>query len=416
MTGRRLDEGDYIDRNEIIGIVQRQPTLQNQPGAEFNYNNTGFAMLAAVVERVGGRPFPQWMEDNVFRPIGMTSTVVRAHPSHVIPGSAQGYAADTLAGWRELRDIGGATGAGGIYTTVGDLALWLANFKTGKVGAPGFLEQMTTRYVLTGGDTTSYGMGLFVDRWRSIRRFQHGGADAAHRSQLIYFPDLDGGIIVDSNDAAFNAAAIADQVAGIFFADRIPPTPAVAAPAPAAAAFDPAGFDAYAGRYELAEMPGFVLTFSRDGARLLGQATGQPQFDLTATSDTTFTIKQVAASVTFHRDAGGGVTSLTLHQNGNHPARRLDAATPPARPDLAQYAGRYYSAELEVFYEVKVDGETLVATGRHTLPVTLRHGKGETFNGNMPLAAIEFQRDGQGKVTGFRAGNGRTRDVQFGRQ
>jgi hypothetical protein len=89
----------------------------------------------------------------------------------------------------------------------------------------------------------------------------------------------------------------------------------------------------------------------------------------------------VAASVTFHRDASGAVTSLTLHQNGDHPATRLDAAPASEKPDLTRYAGRYFSAELEVFYELKVEGETLVATGRHTLPVTLRHGKGETFSG-----------------------------------
>ncbi|NJD09273.1 MAG: beta-lactamase family protein, partial [Gemmatimonadetes bacterium] len=284
MGGLRLDQGEYIDRAEIIAIVQRQPALQNQPGAEFNYNNTGFALLATIVERVGGKPFPQWLEENVFRPIGMTGTMVRASNTAVVPGSAQGYAADAAGGWREVGDIGASMGAGGIYTTVGDLALWLRNFRTGQVGAPAFLAQMTTRFVLNGGDTTGYGMGLFVDRWRGLRRYQHGGADAAHRSQLIYFPELDAGVIVDSNDAAFNAGGIADQVAAIFFADKLTPAPALA-PAnatPAAAPFDVAKFDAYAGRYELTEAPGFVLTISRAGPQLLGQATGPPQIPLTA--------------------------------------------------------------------------------------------------------------------------------------
>ena len=417
MAGRRLDEGDYIDRNEIIGIVQRQPALQNQPGAEFNYNNTGYALLSMIVERVGGKPFPQWMEENVFRPIGMTSTGVRPRTTAVLPGSAQGYAADPAGGWREVADIGGSWGAGGIYTTVGDLALWLRNFHTQQVGAPNFLQQMTTRYVLTGGDTTGYGMGLFVDRWRGLERFQHGGADAAHRSQLIYFPELDAGVIVDSNDAAFNASATADQVAGFFFADRAATPPAVAAGSPARAApFEPEKFDAYVGRYELEEMPGYVVAFMRDGTRLLTQGPGQPQIELTATSDSTFTVKGVQASVTFHRDAAGAVTSLTLHQNGNHPARRLDPASPAAKPDLTEYAGRYFSAELEAFYDLKAEGDSLVARGRHTLPVTLRYGSGESFTGAMPLVTVKFGRNAQGSVSGFRAGSGRTRDVLFIRQ
>jgi hypothetical protein len=89
--------------------------------------------------------------------------------------------------------------------------------------------------------------GPFVDRWRGLKRFHHGGADAAHRSQLVYFPDLDAGVIVESNDAAFNAAGMADQVAASFLEKEMPPAPATAPGAPAAVAFDTARFDAYVG-------------------------------------------------------------------------------------------------------------------------------------------------------------------------
>ena len=126
-------------------------------------------------------------------------------------------------------------------------------------------------------------------------------------------------------------------------------------------------------------------------------------------------MKEVMASVTFHREPEGAVTSLTLHQNGDHPARRLDTAS-TAKPDLAQYAGRYFSAELEVFYDLKAAGDSLLVSGRHTAPATLKWGSGESFNGGFPLVSVKFERDAQGKVTGFRAGNGRTRDVLFSRQ
>src|SRR5688500_1790653 len=57
LTGRRIDFGDYIDRSEVLEMLKRQPTLQNDPGAEFNYNNSGFSLLSTIVERVGGKPF-----------------------------------------------------------------------------------------------------------------------------------------------------------------------------------------------------------------------------------------------------------------------------------------------------------------------------------------------------------------------
>ena len=68
LDGRSLAEGDYIRREEIIEMVQRQPELQNDPGAEWNYNNTAFSLLATIVERVTEVKFPEWMEKNVFKP------------------------------------------------------------------------------------------------------------------------------------------------------------------------------------------------------------------------------------------------------------------------------------------------------------------------------------------------------------
>jgi CubicO group peptidase (beta-lactamase class C family) len=419
--GWRLEEADHIDREEILAVVQRQPALQNSPGAEYNYNNTGYALLAMVVERVSGEPFPEWMRDNLFEPLGMTSTMVRAHPRQVVPHSAQGYARYGDAGFREVPDIGAAMGAGGIYTTVGDLALWMRNLRTAELGGRAVMDRMTTRYVLTTGDTTNYAMGLIVTRTRGLRVIQHGGADAAHRSTFAYYPDLDAGLIVQSNHAGFDGS-IPGQIAEIFFGEHMEPRDAgqeddVVADAPVEfdpTSYDPAAFDAFVGRYELEIQPGFILTFRRDGDRLLTQATGQPEFGVTPTSDSTFALRVVPASVTFHRDETGLVTGLTLHQNGHHAARRL-ADADAARLDLAPYAGRYYSAEFETVYTVEAEEDHLVVRQRRRPPLTLRHSEDDRFAGAFPLVRVDFERDGSGRVTGFRASNVRARDILFER-
>jgi CubicO group peptidase (beta-lactamase class C family) len=419
--GWRLEEADHIDREEILAVVQRQPALQNSPGAEHNYNNTGYALLALVVERVTGEPFPDWMAANVFKPLGMTSTLVRAHNRQVVPHSAQGYARDGDDGFREVPDIGAAMGAGGIYTTVGDLALWMRNLRTGELGGQAVVERMTTPYVLTTGDTTNYAMGLFITRSRGLRVIQHGGADAAHRSTFVYYPDLDAGLIVQSNHAGFGGG-IPGQIAEIFFGEHMEPRSeaqedAVATDAPVEfdpTSYDPAAFDIYVGRYELEVQPGFVLTFRRDGDRLLTQATGQPEFEITPTSDSTFVLRVVPASVTFHRDETGRVTGLTLHQNGHHAARRLPDVE-AARLDLTPYAGRYYSAEFETFYTVEAEEDHLVVRHRRRPPLTLRHSEDDRFAGAFPLVRVDFERDRSGRVIGFRASNIRARDILFQR-
>lgn len=420
MTGRRLDRGDSIDRGELISIVQRQPALQNSPGAEWNYNNTGYGLLTVVVERVSGGAFPEWMRANVFEPLGMHDTFVRSDRAEIIENSAQGYAPAEGGGFRIATDLGGAMGAGGIYTTIEDLALWMDNLGSGEHGGSPVVKAMTTPFVLTSGEPTNYGLGLFLDTQGGLRRVHHGGADTAHRSSFIYFPDLDAGVITQSNNATF-PGNIAIEMAGAFFADSMEQSESEPAPETEADAFDPDSFvpgtfDAFVGRYELEEMPGFVMTFSREGSRYFAQATGQPRFEIFPTSAVRFRFEVVDAAVTFHEGEGGEVSSLTVHQNGDHPATRLrDAPWAPDADALGAYTGRYYSQELETFYNVVVDDGSLVLRHRRLDDVKLTPAKEDRFAGGMPIAEAEFVRDDDGRVTGMLASNGRTRGVRFER-
>ncbi|HSM36567.1 MAG TPA: serine hydrolase [Longimicrobiales bacterium] len=418
MAGRRLDY-DYVARSELVEIVDRQPELQNAPGSEWNYNNTGYGLLAEVVAKVGGAPFPQWMRDNVFLPLGMQRTMVRTDPRTIVPGAAMGYVQDR-AGFKEASDLGGAMGAGGIYSTVEDLAVWMANYFDPRVGDEAIVAEMMTRYELTTGDTASYGLGLFVDEFRGRRRVHHGGADIAHRSSFVMLPDLRSGVIVLSNFASF-PGGITQQVAEAFFADDLPGLGAESETVAADAAydpssFDPATFDDYAGRYAIEEMPAFVLEFRRENDGYVIQATGQPPAPLEPTSDSTFRITVVDASVTFHREAGGAVRTMTLHQNGDHPATRI-AEEPRDEAELAAYAGRYFSPEVEAFWTIEVRKGGLVAEHRRLDPVELTPNPSDpdAFGGAFPLVTVGFERAEDGEVSGFRAGNGRTRGVWFER-
>jgi len=416
MGGRRLDLGDGIEREELIELIQRQPELQNAPGSEWNYNNTAFGLLTEVVARVSGQSFPEWMQENVFEPLGMTSTTVRASNVQIIAGASQGYVTSDDGGWDNAADLGGAMGAGGIYTTVGDLVKWMNNYQTAALGGRHVIEQMTTPYVLSDGDTTSYGFGLFIDEFRGQRRFQHGGADTAHRSTFGYLPDLEAGMIILSNFPGVPGSANA-RISEAFLGDLLEPeddeeeeAQVEEVAASEDDSFNPEDFDAFAGRYEMEEMPGFILTFRRDGDQFYIQATGQPETEIFHRSGTTFESRIVDAAVTFHRDEDGSATSITLHQNGDHPGNRLEEG---GAVILDDYTGRYFSEELEAFYTVVVEEDELVLQHRRWDDIQLTHGSDDGFSGGFPIASLDFERDENGTVTGFNAGNGRTRDIWF---
>ncbi len=418
MTGRRLDRGDWIDRSELIDIVQRQPKLQNAPGAEWNYNNTAFGLAAAIVERTSGQDFHAFMEDNVFGPLGMTGSMVRPSPRHMVPNQSEGYT-PTEDGYRQIGDLGGAVGAGAVYSTIGDLQTWVENYADPRVGTRESIDEMMTSFVLTDGEETGYGYGLSVDEQGGLKRVHHGGADVAHRSMLVYYPEINAGITTQSNHAQFNSN-LAFELAEAFFKDAMELEEEEEA---VASEFDPEDYDAedfdeFVGRYALDAAPTFILTFSRDGDTFYTQATGQPRIEMVPTSDSTFRLLPVEASVTFLRGDDGDVAAAILNQGGQQQraTRLADDAPEEWKPDeeaLADFTGRFFSEELETYYTFTVEDGDLVMHQRRLDAATLTPGEKDSFSGGGMSYA--FERDRNGQVIGFYLSNVRTRDVRFGR-
>lgn len=413
MTGRDLSSP--LDREMLIKVVQKQPELQNEPGTEWNYNNTGYVLLAGVVEKVTELSFPEWMQKNVFKPLRMENTKVRTDQNQVIHGRSQGYNLNKKGEYQEVTDLSGAMGAGVIYSTPGDLAKWVENFEDPKVGSKKIIKEMTTPYVLKDGDTTNYGFGLFVEEYRGLKQIHHGGADVAHRSMLMYFPEIDAAVITQSNFAGF-AGNSAEKIADAFFSEHFEKeenkTNKTGEDGETDFDYDVEKFDALTGRYELEEAPGFVMTFKRDGDRIYAQATGQPELNLTAVSDSLFRLQGVNASITFHLKEDGTAESLTLHQNGDHPAKKINWE--PTTEELKEFAGKYYSPEIETVYNLNLKEEKLVFT-TYQLPdeVELNPTDKDSFSAGFPVADLSFERDEQGNIKGFRASSGRTRGVYF---
>ncbi len=413
LTGRNTSSS--LDEKMFLKIIQNQPELQNEPGAEWNYNNTGFTLLSMLVERVTDISFPEWMKQNVFQPLGMSNTVVRTDPQQVVPKRSVGYSFTEEGKYREVSDLGGAMGAGGIYSTVEDLVKWIENFEDHKVGSKKIIEQMTTPFVLKNGDTTNYGLGLFIDNYKGLKRIHHGGADVAHRSMVMYFPEIDATVITQSNAAGFNANS-AQKITDAFFADFLKDeekeSTKVAEGDTPAFDYDVEKFDALTGRYELENMPGLVLTFKRDGDNLLVQATGQPEVDVKPVSDSIFSVPAGNAKVTFHLKENGVSDSLTLHQNGNHLAKKITWS--PTAKELREFTGKFYSPEIETIYEVVLKDENLfLTTYQVSEEIKLTPAEKDSFGGKFPVMNLSFERDEERNIKGFSVSNMRTRGVYF---
>lgn len=217
LAGYHMD--DVITKKTILDLAYRQQTLNFAPGAEYLYSNTGYTLLAEIVERVTGQSFRAWTTEHLFEPLGMTHSHFHDDYQMIVKNQAQGYYQDGRGGYKKQVINYSNVGASGLYTTVEDLARWAQNFEDGQVGGPLVLAQVAERGRLDNGDTLSYAFGQNIGTYKGHVRASHSGSHRGFRTYLIRFPARRLAVIVLSNLDAFEPSDVALKVADLYLAE-----------------------------------------------------------------------------------------------------------------------------------------------------------------------------------------------------
>tara|TARA_R110001632_G_scaffold10505_8_gene38843 strand:- start:7890 stop:9872 length:1983 start_codon:yes stop_codon:yes gene_type:complete len=409
---------DKLLRSEILNMLKRQEKLQVSPGEEFNYNNSAFILLAEIVERKTDSKFPDWMKKNVFEPLGMKDSYVRLDPSQIIPHASQGYSQGDN-GFIESGDLYAAYGAGGIYTTPLDLSKWLQNFKDPKIGGKEVIEKLVTPGILKKGDTLPYALGIGVRNRKGLKMYAHSGADIAHRASLIYYPEINSGVIVMSNNASFSTAVAAD-ISDLFFAKHLKEKEKKTIVSEAKTSdeynVDIKTLKSYVGKYKASSM-GLVIDYKLEDGKLVAYPTGQSSLPLVPTSKATFNYKGITATIVFKMDDDGKNIGATHKQGGQVFQMEKLQAFNPSPNELKAYEGKYFCDELETFYTIVVKDSVMIAIHRNLKDITFSPIENDTFSGDISfMNNVVFKRDTKGKINAFSVSNGRTKGVHFKKQ
>lgn len=396
MAGWRSE--DLITDQQALDMVMAQNGLNFQPGAAFQYNNSGYVLLAEVVRRVSGQSLAAFCQERIFGPLGMTRTHFQDDVAMIEAGRAQSYAPIRGGFSRQVLNYA-YIGPTGLQTTAEDLLRWAANFESGAVGGPAVFQRMEAVGRLNDGTESFYPYALGQERHVRNGRlvWSHGGRDAGFRSFLLRAPGERLAVSVLSNRSDVDASALAYRIADIYLPPSTSPTEPAQIPTPGDLA-------AYAGDYEL--FPGLILHFSTDGDRLFVSVGGQEPAALPPLSGRRFELDaRAATSVVFDPPSAGKSPGLkyVLGLNGALSAARVDLA--PFSPETVRpedYVGRYHSEELSTDYVFEIDEGELVARHPRRPPIRMRAYQPDTFSGaGGPLSRVRFQRDGRGRVTGF---------------
>jgi CubicO group peptidase (beta-lactamase class C family) len=193
------DKTRIATNEDLIGFyAERRDTLQFVPGSRHEYNNTNYALLASIIERVSGESYAAFLSRHVFRPLRMKNTFVYSRRQHErkLKNYATGYvwargsfdkvtAEDPRYGDENVRLLDGIAGSAKVHSTVDDLYKWVLALRQNKLLTKTEFEEMTRVTATSAGEQIPYGYGLDLSRGENKFAFGHTGSWDGYAT-LIY--------------------------------------------------------------------------------------------------------------------------------------------------------------------------------------------------------------------------------------
>ncbi len=207
---------------DVLRIMKEQHSPAFAAGSKWAYSNSGYAVLAMIVEKVSGKPFGAFLQERIFRPLGMRDTIAFENGKNQVRRRAFGYRRQG-DGWAfsDQSPTSAVLGDGGVYSSLDDLARWdraldhhalLSAAEMQPALTPAEFSEPT----LNNGKPVQYGFGWFLDSYRGRARMYHDGETCGFRTTIQRFVPERLTIIVLSNRIDLDPDALALKVAGLF--------------------------------------------------------------------------------------------------------------------------------------------------------------------------------------------------------
>ncbi|HSK71820.1 MAG TPA: serine hydrolase [Pyrinomonadaceae bacterium] len=290
----------------------RDKPLDSPPGEKYAYNNSGYFLLGLIIERVSGKSYADFLQENIFTPLGMKQTGYDS-PRDVIKNRASGYARQGgeifNASYMDMT-VPGAAGA--LFSTTEDMLRWDQALYTENLVSNKSLGEIHTPF------KNGYGYGWSIGKRFDRQIIAHGGNIFGFATQIARYPADRLTVIVLSNVEGAPAGRIANDLAAIVFG-----APYEIPQERKEIAVEPKILEKYVGEYQI-KQPKIVIVITLENGKLLAQVAGQSKIALSAEAEDRFFSKDVNLLITFVKDAQGKVTGLTLRQGGgNFPAQKI---------------------------------------------------------------------------------------------
>jgi CubicO group peptidase (beta-lactamase class C family) len=202
---------------DVLALMKAQDSTYFTPGAKFRYSNSGYAVLAMIVEKISGKSFAAYLRENIFSPLEMTNTVAYEKGISEALHRAMGYRMEGgQAVFSDQSLTSAVLGDGGIYSSIEDLFKWDQALYTNKLVSAAALAQIFTPGALNDATKTEYGFGWYIDEYRGHKRVRHSGSTCGFRNEVQRFPEDKFAVVILTNRAEPEVEEIANKLADLF--------------------------------------------------------------------------------------------------------------------------------------------------------------------------------------------------------
>jgi CubicO group peptidase (beta-lactamase class C family) len=316
------DKSEIANNNDMIRILAKhQPKKYFESNSKYEYCNTGYALLASVIEKVSGLSYREYMAHEIFGPLEMRNTFVynRRYKPELIKNYAFGYVysetsnrkilPDSLPDYKLVIWLDGIVGDGAVNSTCEDLLKWDRALYTSKVASKKSIDEIYSPAVLNDKKVNDYGFGWALEYDKDFGKIvNHGGGWPGYMTYIERHTLNDKTIILLQNN---DGGSLPVKTIRLILYGKPLPLPVVHKEIKV----DDAVLQSYVGEYEFE--PGFVLSVTKNGNQLLSQLTGQESFEIYPESRNKFFLKVVDAQLEFVSDKNKQVAKVILYQNGN---------------------------------------------------------------------------------------------------
>lgn len=408
------------DADDEMELISRYNQLNYKPNSEGNYSNSGYFLLARIIEKVSGMSFGEYLKLNLFQPLNMNESVVYDTPGKIIVGKATGYKKVESNYIRMNTEGESVYGSTNLYSSLSDMITWTQNLLNPKVGDRELVAKLyKPDFALSNGDIMNYTFGFNIRNYKGAKIADHAGYAMGFRSQLMIFPEQNMAIITMSNNESIDSWNLITKVADLYLDDHLIPEKKTARKEIKLPGHI---LNNYAGSYKMTN--GMELNFEVNNDTFLLVMPGKPKYILHAQSETEFFVKEFDAEYSFMMGSDGESSEVICNQNNRTPKGIKVGNANITAPELKRYAGNYFNNPLDITYPIEFKNNQLYLV----IPKSFK-----TFYGidrEIPLqylgkdkfltqafGVVQFTRDSNWAISGFRIVDfGRVKNIVFKRR